>query len=1002
MAADRRDRRLALVVVALSAVIFLVLLPFAKQPAGEARAFIPVYQSAFLVCDLVTAVLLLAQYRVGKTHALLILACGYLFTALMAAAHALTFPGLFGAKGLLGGAQSTAWMYMFWHGGFPLAIIAYALLKGRLVGAERRREGTMIVLSVGGVVLLVLGLTLLATSGTQFLPDLMRGNQFAPAQRIAIYAVWLLSPVALAVLWRRAPHSVLDVWLMVVLAAWFFDVALSGVFNAARFDVGFYAGRIYGLLAATFVLMVLLLESNALAARAPGAGTTAGRSLARQERAPQLAYGAIGLFLLVLVTIAVHTYLSVREELTDVVTKRRLALAQIAAVTQSERLDRVVDVAVSLATRVRFADLVAAGEWDSAIQILRGVPAELPFIDRLAVFDPGGTLRADSALEHVSSRNFADREWYRGVQHGSRPYVSSMYRRAAPPQMDVFAVATPIVDREGRRTGILLLHVNVGVFFAWARELDFGEGGALVVVDRQGNEAFNSGAPKREAIVSLAANPVIGRLLRGESDVEVAVDPADGVAKVFAFVPARHGWGVVAQQPAAAAFAERERQLARVLVGASVILFFFLSSAGLAVHIAAARRRTERRFSERLRVLHGIDRAVISGESPEVIAAMVVQPLRELLGVSRAIVNRFDLDGGVVEWIAAAGRRRTHVGPGVRYSIRMMGDVEALKRGETQVIDTRRVPAGPDADALLASGVEYYMVVPMIAGGELIGAISFGGERNEFPADQVRIAREVAMQLSIAMVMAKLMAAVKRHAAELESRVLERTAELEAVNKELASFSYSVSHDLRAPLRAVDGYARMLEEDYAVRLDEEGRRLLRVVRDSAGRMGQLIDDLLAFSRLSRQPLARHAVDSRALVQEVIGEVRGDSRASVDVGELQEAQGDRTLLKQVWTNLISNALKYSSKREAPRVEIGSQVEGEENVYWVRDNGAGFDMRYAGKLFGVFQRLHSQEEFAGTGVGLAIVQRVVTRHGGRVWAEGQPDAGACFFFALPRGR
>src|SRR5258706_1371473 len=192
----------------------------------------------------------------------------------------------------------------------------------------------------------------------------------------------------------------------------------------------------------------------------------------------------------------------------------------------------------------------------------------------------------------------------------------------------------------------------------------------------------------------------------------------------------------------------------------------------------------------------------------------------------------------------------------------------------------------------------------------------------------------------------------------------------------------------------------MLEEDSAARLDEEGRRLLTVIRESAGRMGQLIDDLLNFSRLGRQPVARHPVDTTALVNEVIQEVRGQSPASIEVRELARAQGDRALLKQVWLNLIGNAVKYSAKRAAPRIEIGGQVEGEENIYWVRDNGAGFDMRYATKLFGVFQRLHSQDDFAGTGVGLAIVHRIVSRHGGRVWAEGKPGEGACFFFSLPR--
>jgi light-regulated signal transduction histidine kinase (bacteriophytochrome) len=289
----------------------------------------------------------------------------------------------------------------------------------------------------------------------------------------------------------------------------------------------------------------------------------------------------------------------------------------------------------------------------------------------------------------------------------------------------------------------------------------------------------------------------------------------------------------------------------------------------------------------------------------------------------------------------------------------------------------------------------------MIAGGELLGALSFGGSGSDFPPEQVGIAREVATQLAIAMRQAQLLERVRGHAEELESKVLERTAELEAVNKELASFSYSVSHDLRAPLRAVDGYARMLEEDYAARLDDEGRRLLKVVRDSAGRMGQLIDDLLNFSRLGRQPIVRQNVDMARLAREVVDELRGDFAASVEAGELPPARGDRALLKQVWLNLVANALKYSGKQAAPRVEITGQTEGEESIYCVRDNGAGFDMRYVGKLFGVFQRLHSQEDFAGTGVGLAIVQRVVTRHGGRVWAEGEPGAGARFFFSLPAG-
>jgi signal transduction histidine kinase len=227
--------------------------------------------------------------------------------------------------------------------------------------------------------------------------------------------------------------------------------------------------------------------------------------------------------------------------------------------------------------------------------------------------------------------------------------------------------------------------------------------------------------------------------------------------------------------------------------------------------------------------------------------------------------------------------------------------------------------------------------------------------------------------------------------------------ELEAANKELESFSYSVSHDLRAPLRAIDGYSSMLEENYFPVLDDEGKRLLSVIRESSLKMGRLIDHLLAFSRLGRKALVKEVFDTGALVREVLAELRvAEDRpaAAVALGALPRSWGDRALLKQVWTNLISNAVKYSSGRPAPHLEISGSESADETVYLVKDDGAGFDMRYYDKLFGVFQRLHTENEFPGTGVGLAIVQRVVTRHGGRAWAQGQPGEGAEFFFSLPK--
>jgi signal transduction histidine kinase len=240
--------------------------------------------------------------------------------------------------------------------------------------------------------------------------------------------------------------------------------------------------------------------------------------------------------------------------------------------------------------------------------------------------------------------------------------------------------------------------------------------------------------------------------------------------------------------------------------------------------------------------------------------------------------------------------------------------------------------------------------------------------------------------------------------AELERRVAERTQQLETVNKDLEGFSYSVSHDLRAPLRGVIGFAEALVEDHGPELSGDARRKIAIVQDEARRMGMLIDDLLAFSRLGRKALQRVDVDMDKLAHEHLDKLKpqyaNGREVDVQVASLPAARGDRTLLGQVWANLLSNALKFSANRDKPRVVVSAVSDEKECIYFVRDNGAGFDPRYQSKLFGVFQRLHSANEFPGTGVGLALVHRIVERHGGRVWAEGKPGEGATFYFALQR--
>ena len=236
---------------------------------------------------------------------------------------------------------------------------------------------------------------------------------------------------------------------------------------------------------------------------------------------------------------------------------------------------------------------------------------------------------------------------------------------------------------------------------------------------------------------------------------------------------------------------------------------------------------------------------------------------------------------------------------------------------------------------------------------------------------------------------------------ELERRVEERTAELAAANKELAAFAYSVSHDLRAPLRAIDGFSQALLEDYAPQLDDQGKDNLRRVRGASQRMGQLIDDMLALCRVTRHEIRREKVNLSALARSVGEELRQrEPHRQVDLHVAGGAVviGDPHLLHIALENLLGNAWKFTGRKERARIEFGVAEDGGRPLFFVRDDGVGFDMHYVDKLFGVFQRLHAQGEFQGTGVGLATVQRIVHRHGGRVWAEGAVEQGATFYFTL----
>jgi signal transduction histidine kinase len=425
------------------------------------------------------------------------------------------------------------------------------------------------------------------------------------------------------------------------------------------------------------------------------------------------------------------------------------------------------------------------------------------------------------------------------------------------------------------------------------------------------------------------------------------------------------------------------------------------------------------RHAERLRILHEIDRALLTEDAPEAIAGAVLQPLRRLLGVPRAIVNIFDLAAQEVEWLAAAGRRRVHLGPGVRYSMRLMGDVEALRRGEPQVIDTHALPPGPEVEALLASGVHMYMVVPMIAGGELIGALSFGGAPGPFPDEQISIAREAAAQLAIVMTQARLHERVKRQAEELELRVCERTQELRTAHAELmaakeraeasdrlkSDFLAGMSHELRTPLNAIIGFTGVLLMQLPGPLTPDQETQLRTVESGAKHLLALINDLLDVAKIEAGKIELHL--EPVVCQHVMEEVATALRSLAEGKGLRlevcappaevVVQTDRRALSQILINLTSNGIKFTDQGRV-RLELMVRQEANRTLTEISvvDTGIGIRPEDQALLFAAFVQVRSgsQPRSEGTGLGLHLCQKLAALLGGHITLHSEYGKGSRF--------
>lgn len=693
---------------------------------------------------------------------------------------------------------------------------------------------------------------------------------------------------------------------------------------------------------------------------------------------PSIQWGVLGLVTTGLLVTAFKNYQDIDKELTAVTLSRRGAIAQLMAVTLEERFDRLVDIAISLSTQTQVHSLVAQEKWTDAMEYMRHVPRDLPQIERLYLTDSHGVLKADvPALPGLRGKNFSDREWFQGVRRYWQPYVSPAYTRNAVQQMNVFTVAVPIKKAKGEIAGILVLQIRIENLLKRMQDIDLGPEGFIYIIDSHNQIAFHSKYPERKGRIDASMTPILARLHDGEHGVDIAFDPMEQEESILAYAPLpRYAWSVVIQQPTRASIglAIRDEQLRRLSLGYVLILVFSATAIFLVSRMARARERAredqrmkaelEQRIDERTRELQATNHFLDSliENIPHMIFVKDADTLQfvrlnrageELLGYARVdLLGKSDYD----------------LFPKEQADFFVARDRAVLAHGILEDIPEEPVDTRTKGTRLLHT--------------KKVAILDAHGR----PRNLLGISEDVTEQKE-----------KEKEIHRLNMTLIQRNIEIESINKELQAFSYSVSHDLRAPLRSIDGFSQALLEDFQDKLDAPGVGYLQRVRAATQRMGELIDDLLMLSRVSRTEIRKTCVDLDALSQSVVAELRdAEPHRKVDIviESGLSAQGDPALLRVMLENLWGNAWKFTAKTKDARIEFGRNTDG----FFLRDNGAGFDMAYVDKLFGAFQRLHTSSEFAGTGIGLATVQRIVHRHGGQIRAEGSVDQGATFHFTL----
>ncbi|MEK6783379.1 MAG: PAS domain-containing protein [Bacteroidota bacterium] len=775
--------------------------------------------------------------------------------------------------------------------------------------------------------------------------------------------------------------------------------------------------------------------------------------------------------------VAVYSYIQIRKNTIESLYEDLRSFATLSARVLQEKLDRLSDLGLALATRPVFCQYVEEKKWDEAIALMEQVPMDFTYIDHITITDNAGTLMADlPASAGARGQSHSQVDWFKGLTRNWRPYLSEVYVRN---KNIVTSLACPVKNKEGKVLCILVLRVRVAELLEWSKGVSIGKSGFLFIVDHKGHIAANPKYELTDSIIDYSSVPAVQKALRGEKNVEVLYNPIEKENRLSAFeqIPG-YDWAVIVQKQAGTALSpDKSLTLISVIYLFAILLaiafaYFIIREMNLRTKAQGALQKT----SDEIKYLYNNAPCGYLSVDADILLSNINQTLLNWLGYiheevigrmkyedllsaesKAAFLRSFEKDfeeyenkGSVSNLEFEFQRKDGTTFPVIVNSEAIMDEkgkfVKSLstvfdnterKKAEVNLqeslkkiadykyaLDESNIVAITDQKGIIKYVNDNFSKISRYSKDELLGQdhriINSGFHPKEFIRDLwVTIAngevwrgelRNKAKDGTIYWVDTTIVPFLNEQGkpyqyVAIRSDITERKkkeTEIQNLNKELESFSYSVSHDLRAPLRALEGFGKALSEKYKDTFDEDASRWLGFITSNAKQMDLLINDMLNFSRINRENVKGTIVNMKVLAQECFETNKmhySGKNISFTLANIPDSFGDVAMVKQVWQNLISNALKYSSKNENITIDITGKIEHDYTVYSIKDNGVGFDEKYKNKLFGVFQRLHSNKEFEGTGVGLAIVDRIIQKHNGWIRASSQTGKGAEFTFALP---